>query len=219
MSTRRQRLPCRILLVCLVVGGACGEPDAAPTAAELRPNVLFISIDDLNDWIEPLGGHPQALTPNLTRLAAEGVVFTRAYTPSPSCNPARTALLTGLHTYTSGMYSNYQWWREVLPDAVTLPRYFSDNSYWSAGAGKIFHNNMADPISWDDYFPSLERHMPPYLMPALGFTVNMPVFDTMYGDFDWAPLDIPVEETGDYQSIQWVIEQLQLTCPPIVGPV
>jgi arylsulfatase A-like enzyme len=68
--------------------------------------VLFISVDDLNDWIEPLGGHPQSVTPSLQRLADEGMTFTRAYTPSPSCNPARTALLTGLHTYTSGMYSN-----------------------------------------------------------------------------------------------------------------
>ncbi len=210
-TRERRPLPRRILPLCLLLAGAgaCAGPDATPPTAESHPNILFISIDDLNDWIEPLGGHPQAISPNLNRLASEGVVFTRAYTPSPSCNPARTALLTGLHTYTSGMYSNYQWWREVLSDAVTLPRYFSNNGYWSAGAGKIFHNNMADPISWDDYFPSRERHMPPYLGPVLGFTVNMPVFDTMYADFDWAPLDIPVEETGDYQSVQWVIEQLQ----------
>ena len=52
-----------------------------------RPNVLFISVDDLNDWIEPLGGHPQARTPNLSRLANRSVTFTRAYTPSPGCNP------------------------------------------------------------------------------------------------------------------------------------
>ena len=59
------------------------------------PNVLFVAIDDLNDWIEPLGGHPQAKTPNLNRLAAEGVTFTRAYCVSPGCLPSRTAVLTG----------------------------------------------------------------------------------------------------------------------------
>jgi len=202
---------CARFAVALAFAGAvvgCAGSDV-PTAEQQPPNILFISVDDLNDWIEPLGGHPQARTPNLTRLAEEGVLFTRAYTPSPSCNPARTAMLTGLHTYTTGMYSNYQYWREVLPDAVTLPRYFHDNGYWAAGAGKIFHNNMPDPDSWDDYFPSKERHMPGYFRPVPGGTVNMPSFEDMYGVFDWAPIDIPFEETGDFSSVQWVIEQLE----------
>ena len=196
-------------LVTISCGGGSGSDYGPPAVPGRPPNILFISVDDLNDWIEPLGGHPQARTPNLNRLAESGVLFERAYTPSPSCNPARTALLTGLHTYTSGMYSNYQYWREVMPDVVTMPRYFSDNGYWSGGAGKIFHNNMPDPVSWDDYFPSKERHMPDYLRPVPGGTVNMPAFENMYGDFDWTPLDIPDEETGDYQSVQWVIDRLQ----------
>jgi arylsulfatase A-like enzyme len=172
------------------------------------PNVLFIAVDDLNDWIEPLEGHPQAITPNLARLAAEGMLFTRAYTPSPSCNPARTALMTGLHPSTSGMYSNYQMWREVLPDAVTLSRYFGNHGYWVAGAGKIFHNNQPDPRSWDAYFPSLENHMPSDPRPPGQGPVNMPVFPDMYTAFDWSTLDVPDEEMGDYKSVDWVIEQL-----------
>lgn len=174
-----------------------------------RPNVLFISVDDLNDWIEPLGGHPQARTPNLTRLAKAGVNFTRCYCASPACNPSRTALLTGIHTYRSGLYSNYQIWREVLPRAVTLPKYFSQHGYLSAGAGKIFHNNMPDPRSWDAYFPSKEKHMPDYFYPKPGATVSMPAFENMYGDFDWSPLDLPDEQTGDFRSVRWVAEQLR----------
>ncbi|MGD2294292.1 MAG: sulfatase-like hydrolase/transferase, partial [Candidatus Aminicenantes bacterium] len=174
-----------------------------------RPNVLFVSVDDLNDWIEPLGGHPQALTPNLKRFAAQSVNFTHNYCASPSCNPSRTALLTGIHCYNSGMYSNYQVWRDVLPDAVTLPKYFSDSGYWAAGAGKIFHNNMPDPQSWDDYFPSKERHMPRYYYPKPSETVNMPPFPNMYGDFDWSPIEIPDEQTGDFKSVDWVIQQMQ----------
>ncbi len=188
---------------------ACSPEPTVEEAVTRPPNVLFISVDDLNDWIEPLGGHPQALTPHLSRLADEGVVFTRAMTPSPSCNPARTALLTGEHPYNSGMYSNYQWWREVLPDAVTLPRYFGDNGYWAAGAGKIFHNNQPDPGSWDDYFPSLEEHMPSSPRPLGEGTANMPAFPDMYGAFDWAPLDATDEEMGDYRSVAWAIEQLE----------
>ncbi|MFC2157037.1 sulfatase [Acidobacteriota bacterium] len=186
----------------------CGPQERRVDTVD-RPNVLFISVDDLNDWIEPLGGHPQARTPHLNRLAREGINFTNNYCTSAACNPSRTSLLTGLHTYTSGMYSNYQVWREVLPDAVTLPKYFSDFGYWSGGAGKIFHNNMPDPQSWDDYFPSKERHMPNYFLPNRGGTVNMPSFENMYMSFDWSPLDLQDEETGDYKSVGWVINQLQ----------
>ena len=69
-----------------------------------HPNVLFISLDDMNDWVGPLAGHDQALTPSLDRFSERSVTFTRNYTPSPGCNPSRSALLTGLHTYRSGMY-------------------------------------------------------------------------------------------------------------------
>lgn len=173
-----------------------------------RPNVLFISLDDLNDWIEPLGGHPQASTPNLSRFAERAVNFTHSYCVSPSCLPSRTALLTGTPSYRSGLYSNYQYWREVMPQAVTLPQYFMANGYYAAGAGKIFHNDQPDPVSWDDYFPSKEQHMPGYHYPTPGQTVNMPYFEDMYRDFDWSPIDIPDEETGDYSSVAWIIDQL-----------
>ncbi|MGI9240432.1 MAG: sulfatase-like hydrolase/transferase, partial [Verrucomicrobiales bacterium] len=66
---------------------ALGALLSLASAAE-KPNVLFISIDDLNDWIEPLGGHPQAITPNFNRLASQAVTFTRNYCPSPGCNPS-----------------------------------------------------------------------------------------------------------------------------------
>ncbi|MFC1782662.1 sulfatase-like hydrolase/transferase [Planctomycetota bacterium] len=188
----------------------CGSvlSTSAPVVKYPKPNVLFISLDDLNDWIEPLGGHPQAKTPNLVRLAKESVNFTHNYCASPSCLPSRTALLTGRHCYHTGVYSNYQYWREVLPEAVTLPKYFSECGYWSAGAGKIFHNDQPDPASWDDYFPSKTKHMPGYYYPQRGGTVNMPKFDLMYGDFDWSPIEINDEQTGDFKSVKWIIDHL-----------
>jgi arylsulfatase A-like enzyme len=187
----------------------CGREKKGATGLVENSNVLFVSIDDLNDWIEPLGGHPQAKTPNLRRLAKQAVNFTNCFCASAACNPSRTALLTGIHTYNSGMYSNYQIWREVLPSVQTLPKYFSRNGYWSGGAGKIFHNNMPDPQSWDDYYPSKEKHMPDYFRPKPGQTVNMPYFPNMYRDFDWSPIEIPDEQTGDFKSVNWVIDQLQ----------
>src|SRR3954452_12619539 len=79
-------------------------------AAE-KPNVLFIAIDDLNDWVGPLGGHPQVKTPNLDKLAARGTTFTNAHCQAPLCNPSRTSLLTGLRPSTTGVYALAPWFR------------------------------------------------------------------------------------------------------------
>jgi len=181
---------------------------AAEQSDSKPPNVLFIAIDDLNDWIEPLGGHPQAKTPNLNRLAQQGVVFTSAYCPAPACLPSRAALLSGRAPYESGIYANVQVWRDVLPDAVTIPRYFTANGYFSAGAGKIFHNDQPDPQSWDDYFPSKKKHFPQYIYPD-DRPQNMPHSKGMYVEFDWWGHDKPDEETGDYKSVQWISNQLE----------
>ena len=196
-----------------------------------QPNVLLISIDDLNNWIEPLGGHPQADTPNLKRFAERAVNFTNAYCASPSCNPSRTALLTGKHPHATGVYTNPQIWRHVIPDETTLPQFYKEAGYWAAGAGKIFHNNMPDPKSWDDYFPSKIQHMPYHYLPAKdpdsgdtvfkmmdneireddprGVTFNMPVFERMYIAFDFEPLPFKTEQTGDYSSVKWISEQFK----------
>src|SRR5688500_3839604 len=94
-------------------------------AAE-RPNVLFIAIDDLNDWVGCLGGHPQTRTPNIDRLAARGVLFTNAHCSYPLCNPSRTSILTGLRPTTSGVLGNQQDWRTEprLAGVKVLPQYF-----------------------------------------------------------------------------------------------
>lgn len=196
-----------------------------------KPNILLISIDDLNNWIEPLAGHPQAQTPNLQRFANQSVNFTNAYCASPSCSPSRTALMTGKHPYVTGVYKNTQIWRQVIPNEITLPEYFQQAGYWTAGAGKIYHNNMPDPRSWNDYYPSKVKHMPDYYLPDYdstsgskyfkktdneireddpkGITFTMPVFDKMYIAFDFEPLPFKTEQTGDYSSVKWVSDQLK----------
>jgi arylsulfatase A-like enzyme len=207
-----------LLLVAAGLAG-CAGPEPPPTPVTFQPNVLFIAMDDLNDWIEPLGGHPQARTPNLNRLAAQGVTFTRAYCASPACNPSRAALMSGRHCYTTGVYSNYQDWREVITGHTALGKHFRDNGYHSAGAGKIYHYHMVDPSCWDDYWPSQTKNMPDEYLPqrvddpdlpesALR-TINMPEFENMYKMFDWAPLDIPDDMMSDYRSVEWVSARLQ----------
>ena len=96
----------------------------APAQAAEKPNVLFIAVDDLNDWIACLGGHPQCQSPNIDRLAAKGVLFTRSYCAAPACNPSRAALMTGVRPFTSGVYHNPQPWRKAMPDVVTLAAAF-----------------------------------------------------------------------------------------------
>ena len=75
-------------------------------AAELRqpPNVLFIAIDDQNDWIGHLGGHPLVKTPHLDALAVRGTTFTNAHCQAPPCNPSRASILIGLRPSTTGIY-------------------------------------------------------------------------------------------------------------------
>jgi len=202
---------------------ALSLPFCRPQPIQKQPNVLFISLDDLNDWIEPLGGHSQAKTPHLTRFARESVNFTHAYCSSPMCNPSRTAIMTGLAPYTSGVYSNYQDWREVITDQRSIGTFFRENGYYSAGAGKIFHYHMVDPKCWDEYWPSQEKNMPDEYFPerpqlktevdgqtiSAPTTINMPEFENMYKMFDWYPLDIEDSEMGDYKSVEYVSAQLQ----------
>jgi len=197
-------LPAVVMIAVFAFNVAAEAKPPKPDGNPAGPNVLFISMDDLNDWVEPLGGHPQARTPNLSRLADQSVVFTRAYCASPGCNPSRTSIMTGLAPHTSGVYSNYQDWREVITDYTSLGKYLRDHGYYSAGAGKIYHYHMVDPSCWDEYWPSQKKNMPDEYLPnapkeekevdglseGLSKTINMPAFENMYMMFDWASLDI-----------------------------
>ncbi len=175
-----------------------------------RPNILFISVDDLNDWVGCLGGHPQASTPNIDRLASSGMLFTNAHCPAPACNPSRTAIMTGISPHKSGLYDNRQKMRELLPDAELLPAYFSNNGYWSAGSGKILHY-FIDARSWDEYFPPKETEDPfPRTLYPENRPVNLPRGGPwQYIETDWAALDATDEEFGgDWLVSKWIGEQL-----------
>ncbi len=90
------------LIQLLAILVACPHVFAADSQTAVKPNVLFIAIDDLNDWIGCMHGHPQTITPNLDRLAASGVLFTNAHCPAPACNPSRSAIFTGRAPNRSG---------------------------------------------------------------------------------------------------------------------
>ena len=107
-----------------------------------RPNFLVIAIDDLNDWIGCLGGHPQAKTPNIDRLASMGMVFSNAHCQSPVCNPSRASLMTSLYPSTTGIYflNPGPEASEVARRQKMMPQRFAEEGYYVTGAGKLFHN-------------------------------------------------------------------------------
>jgi arylsulfatase A-like enzyme len=109
--------------------------------AEKKPNILLIPIDDLNNWIGCLGGHPQAKTPNIDALAARGVLFNNAQCQAPVCNPSRASMMTSLYPSTSGIYFlNPQLDASPIGKKnITLPKRYEKMGYEVAGAGKMFH--------------------------------------------------------------------------------
>jgi arylsulfatase A-like enzyme len=181
------------------------------SAETQRPNVLFISVDDLNDWIGCLSGHPLTKTPHIDALAKSGVLFTNAHCAAPSCNPSRAAIFTGIPPHRSGLYHNGQVMRDVLPHAELIPKCFSRQGYWSAGAGKLLHYKI-DPQSWDDYFPAKQKDNP---LPETHYPkkrpVNLPLGGPwQYEETDWAALDISDEDFGgDHAVTQWISDQLR----------
>ncbi len=192
----------RLLLATFYWGLFAG---GSACAAQLeKPNVLFIAIDDLNDWIGKLGGHPQTLTPNIDRLADRGVLFANAHCAAPACNPSRAALMTGIAPNRSGVYHNPQPWKPVLGDKVTLTQHFMQHGYRAIGSGKIYHGGYPDPDSWHDYWPSQTRNRPSDPTPQVKSVSGLNMTH-----FDWGPIDVDDAEMGDTKVVDWVIEQLQ----------
>jgi arylsulfatase A-like enzyme len=150
--------------------------------ADPPSNVVFISIDDLNDWIGVLNAYPGVKTPNIDRLAAQGMLFANAHTPVPICNAARTAVFTGLQPDTTKVYDNSQNWVEKLPNAITIPDYFRAHGYQDAGAGKLLHTN--NNVAFENYFITNGPRVPPGVTP---------------GQFGSTPLNVPLQDYADAQ--------------------
>jgi len=131
---------------CLVMAGLVFS---VAGAAE-KPNVVLIVCDDLNDYITTMGGHPQAKTPNIEKLAQSGVAFRRAYSNSPICAPSRSSFLTGVYPHTSKNLFFAKWYENpVLKHSKTVMEHFRDNGYHVAGSGKLMHHHLGSV--WSEF--------------------------------------------------------------------
>ena len=170
-----------------------------------KPNVLFITIDDMNDWTTVFDKNNPIRIPNIEKLASRGAFFTRAYCSSPACNPSRASVMTGTRPHKTGIYGNKSDWRGALPKTKTIQRYFKENGYFVCGSGKIFHHHkdwaFHDNASFDEY---------------LMMAINEPYPDKKlngldwYGsrNTDWGPWPYDIKKTADYRTAQYAIQKL-----------
>lgn len=215
-----------ITITVMLVSIQCTSPP--PPKTDERPNILFIAVDDLNDWVGFMNGHPgmEIHTPNLDRLAARAMSFTNAHTPAPACAPTRAAILSGVHHARSGV-DNVYWgdrprWREfdALRDVVTLERFFKNHGYETLGAGKIYHSqappwtatSQVEPAGWDFYYPSAYVSHPYQIRPPADVIYPADVDNASRpggdGWWSWGPLEEPDEKMADYHVVDWARYQL-----------
>jgi len=164
-----------------------------------KPNVLFIAVDDLNHWVEPLGRNPQAKTPNIQRLADMGVTFMNAQCAVPACNPSRAAILGGRRPWVTGLYMNKTGkWEDFQKPGEGLSAQFLKEGYHVAGAGKVYHGKGHHKEEWSEYMD-----MTPY-------SDNGPGVATLdgYSNKKIHP-DLKDEDLLDWHAVDYIIEHLQ----------
>ena len=193
----------------LCSAGALGLMTCQPDRMQTK-NVLFIAIDDLNDWTGCMGGHPHALTPNIDELARRGTLFSNAHCQAPICGPSRASVMTGLLPSTTGIYgqiddNDIRDSHASTRDCIFLPDYFKQNGYKTMGIGKLFHHHAPDGV-FDvsggrarGFGPKPEKHMnwEGKSGPQHGGTST-----------DWGPFPEQDEEMPDYESAQWAKDRL-----------
>ena len=204
----------------VLLGASCSvEPPQSPVE---RPNVLFIAVDDLNVALGTYGEYPTAKTPNIDRLASNGVRFDRAYAQDPLCNPSRTSFLSGRRPASTDVYGNFAEPRHHMGDVVMLPEYFRAHGYFTARVGKIAHGRYEGSVEWDisenaarreHYLPGVDRSevrdnswidgaedglSRAEILGHLGRPTGMPL--------TWRATDETEDETPDGQTTRRVIE-------------
>ena len=194
---------------------AKANPPDVPQYQSKGFNVLFIAVDDLNDWVGCFGGNPQVITPNMDRLAKQqAMVMNKAYAPSTVCGPSRSALLSGKRASSTGIYGNRENMKFApnTKDVATLPQYFSQHGYHALSTGKIFHKHPTE-----DGLDQGQWAFDEFAAPSEGGKGGMlwkksppsEDGDEKGEEFRWGAVKAPVEKTKDYIACKWAADQLQ----------
>ena len=190
--------------------------------ADRSPNVLFLAVDDMNDWIGCLQTTPRAITPNLDRLAERGVNFTNAHTAGVFCAPSRAAIFSGQYASTTGCYQSPNYFVNH-PEIESLQMSFAKAGYTTLGAGKLFHHpaGAIDQRGWTDFFlrnqiqresgwplESWSRETPvPIPFPASVYNKGKTISGGLFLEWGAIPND-KEEEMADTIRINWAVDQL-----------
>ena len=182
-------LTCLILFCCLLLSAVWAKPS--------RPNVLFIAIDDLNDWVSFLDGHPQAKTPHMDALAKRGRNFINAHCAVPVCSASRASVMSGIAATTHGSYELGPRYEQLpaLRDVPTIQRYFKDHGYTTLSGGKVLHHDFNGRLT-DDIDRSLGRKRSPRPRKPMSRPANWS------GAWDWGAYPEQDAEMADIQLAQ-----------------
>ena len=169
------------------------------------PNVLVLIVDDLNDWVGVMGGHPNSKTPNIDKLANQGTLFTNAHAPAPLCGPSRASIMTGLAPSTTGIYghirdNDIRKVNDKTAHSQFLSEYFKQHGYYTAAVGKVFHEAIVDG-SFDDFGG---RHKGFGPAPAKNLKWAQAKTST-----DWGPFPERDEQMPDFESAHWIANKLK----------
>ena len=192
-------------------------------AADSKPNVLFLAVDDMNDWIGRLGTTPHALTPNINKLAARGVNFSNAHTAGVFCAPSRAAIFSGQYASTTGCYTTPNYFVSH-PEIDALQMSFASAGYTTLGAGKLFHHpeGAIDQRGWTKFFlrneiqrksgwplDSWSRETPvPQPFPNSVYNRGQKFKAGLFLEWGAIPND-KEEEMADTIRVNWTVGQLQ----------
>lgn len=193
-----------IVALCVLVTSSANiqASQANNSATENTPkklNYLMISVDDLNDWVGVLQGHPDAVTPNIDRLAKRGMLFTNAHTASPVCNSSRAAAMTGLLPSTTGVYRNGIPSKKIIDKNITINESFQQAGYKTMGVGKLLHTFYYQKGTWDEFYKRFKEPK-----------ANKKDIYSIGGEFKGMPLDNEHEDnTMDAKAVDWAIDRLQ----------
>ena len=185
-----------IVRCLLIFAGVAATTTTARTEEKPRPDIVFIIVDDLNDWIGCLNGHPDAKSPNLDALAASGMLFSTAYCNSPQCRPSRTSLNHGVYPFKTGTYFNAKAPNETNITTPTMQQFFMESGYRVASGGKVFHGNPGKV--GDALFQRPRDPKPPE---------GKDNFNAMRAPNDGYALDVVDKEMGDYKVAQWASQE------------